>query len=97
MVELIIKEINKNNQFILLDNKTEEAYFLFFEFYNVQPELGDKLIISRDLLNRFSPFFAQPYAFDVLDEKSIIGDIKAQDKACLIKNNCKIYLIRVYG
>ncbi len=99
MIELCISEINEYNEYILLDEKTEQVYFLCLEFDKILPEVGDKIILPKILLNRFSPVYAQPYAFGEIDELSFSKDeqIYKNERACLIKNGHKIYLKRVFG
>ncbi len=97
MIELTIQEIKEFGEYILLDELTEEVYFLCLEFDKIVPEIGDKLIISNNLLNRFSPLFAQPYAFEIIGENNISEKIKIDDRACLIKDDNKIFMKRVYG
>lgn len=99
MIELKIEEIKEFNEYVLLDEKTEEVYFLCLEFFKVKPDIGDKIIIPKILLNRFSPVYAQPYSFEEIDEKTLIEykKFKKNELACLVKNDENIFLKRVYG
>jgi len=97
MVSLKILSLKENNKYLLRDMKNYRMYSLMFEFHNLKaPSVGDVIVLDDKLLNRLSEYYAQPYAFEVYDEKD--GKVNDErDLAGLYTQNKKIILRRIYG
>lgn len=98
MITCVFKEILNYNTY-KLTNKTGETE-LIFEFYDVQkPNVGDKILIHEDLLNKSSKEFSQPYAFTINKEFSArkINDLNNKEFIVLRLNNKNYVLKRIYG
>ena len=100
-VSLKIISINKNNEYVLQNEKSKKQHTLMLEFYNVKnPKVGDRLFISKNLLDINFEGFCQPYAFTVANENEI--EKFAQNNfdneiAVLFNSNNKTILKRIYG
>lgn len=99
MVALKVKR--KQQALFLLENEsTKEYYRLLFEFYNVsEPKSDDYIIIHKDLLDRKSELFAQPFAFELCVDKTFdeIKKLNNTEYAVLVTKDNKYVLKRVYG
>ncbi len=100
-LSLKIISINKNNEYVLQSEKSKKRYTLMLEFYDVEkPQIGDRLLISKTLLDKNSQLFCQPYAFAAAD-KSVIDNFAqnySNDDIVVLSNlNKNIILQRIYG
>ena len=94
-VSLKIKQINKFNEYILQDVKTKKKHRLILEFYGINPNVGDLIMINEKLLDPKSELYIQSYAFEKLDE--IENNLDETDLAGLMSNDKKYVLKRMYG
>lgn len=93
MIKLIIKEI-KDNKYTLIGK--EKIYTLDMLLYDINefPKVGDYLIINEKLLDGSNTL----YSFGALvSSYGRIVDENSEDLICLIINDKKIYLKRLYG
>ncbi len=95
-------EITKKSKFgayFLKDTKTKKEYELIFQFFGIEPQIGDKLLIFEELLNKKYEGFCQPYAFEAC--KNTLEDFfkseNEEDFAVLSHNGKKTLLKRIYG
>lgn len=93
MVELKIKKIEKNVNYVL-ENKSGGEIPIVLEFHDCEnPEVGDVLIFNKE------PKKNQFYAFGSLESgfgRKII-DGKDEDLLCIMRNSKKTILKRIYG
>lgn len=94
-VSLKIKRINKFNEYILQDVKTNKKHRLILEFYGINPKVGDLIMINEKLLDPKSEHYIQSYAFEKLGE--IENNLDETDLAGLMSNDKKYVLKRMYG
>lgn len=95
MVEVKIKKINKFHFFTLVDENNNE-YELQFQFYGMnEPSVDDVIIIHESLLDRKSPSFAQPYAFQIVD--CFCENVNNAEFIAVKTFKNKYILKRVYG
>lgn len=98
MKELIINEIN--NFSYKLRDENNNIYNLKIEFHDYIPKVGDKFMISEDLLKQISNNLS---AFGSLNDNTgrnidIISENKLlQEVIIIVSENNKIYLKRLYG
>ena len=93
MVELKIKKIEKNVNYVL-ENKSGGEIPIVLEFHDCEnPEVGDVLIFNK------MPKKNQFYAFGSLDSKygKNIIDEKDEDLLCVMKRGKKLILKRLNG
>ena len=100
MIFGIVKRVSKYNAFeIKTQCKTCE---IVLEFYGVdKPEVGDEILIHENLLNPDWCFFTQPYAFELITNKTI-DEVRMANNAELIaftslKSKDSFVLKRIYG
>lgn len=91
-VSLKIKRINKFNEYILQDVKTNKKHRLILEFYG---KVGDLIMVNEKLLDPKSEHYIQSYAFEKLGE--IESNLDETDLAGLMSNDKKYVLKRMYG
>lgn len=94
-VSLKIKRINKFNEYILQDVKTNKKHRLILEFYGINPKVGDLIMVNEKLLDPKSEHYIQSYAFEKLGE--IESNLDETDLAGLMSNDKKYVLKRMYG
>lgn len=100
---LKIKEIKEYNEYILHDELTNKDYRLILEFYGIDsPQVGDFLLLHKNLLDPQNQWYSQPYAFEILtdDDSSLKEEsskIKDIDLAALSTKDKKYVLKRIYG
>ena len=94
-LSLKIMQINKFNEYILQDIKTKKTHRLILEFYKINPNVGDIILISEKLLDPKSDLYIQSYAFEELEE--ITKNLDEADLAGLITKDKKYILKRMYG
>lgn len=99
MISLIVKDIDEYNNCIL-QSKNLNIFQLKFELYDC-PNLsvGDKILISKELLDEKSEKYCRPYAFkktsDYSDQE--IKDLKNSDYMVAQIGGQTISLKRIYG
>ena len=94
-MSLKIKRINKFNEYILQDVKTNKKHRLILEFYGINPKVGDLIMVNEKLLDPKSEHYIQSYAFEKLGE--IESNLDETDLAGLMSNDKKYVLKRMYG
>ena len=98
MIVCMFKQILENNNYIIADSQNN--YEVMFEFYGVnKPQIGDKILIHKGLLDQESPNYTQPYAFKLIQEFDL-NKIKQKNDAeyiVLQTNKNSFVLKRVYG
>lgn len=94
-IELIVKEVGKFNDYVLIDKLKDKLYTAYFEFYGV-PQLcvNDKIIVEEDILNRKSANYVMPCAFELLTDGC---QVKSKDLAVAQIKDKEYKLKRVYG
>ena len=97
MITLKILKIEKNNKYLLEDEKLNK-YNLFLEFYGIDnPKIDDTISFDKKLLDMDFEGYAQPYAFEVIKESNDYDKSKKLDYAILTKNGKQLPLRRIYG
>ena len=100
MVKLTFEKVEDNNFYVLKD-ENGNMHELVLEFYGLSVLLsnGDKILMHEALLNRNSPKYTQPYAFE-LDFKTaseaVLKD-ELEDNIILRVSGKNFVLKRIYG
>ena len=94
-----ILEKKKYGNYILKDVETGKQCSLIFQFFGVEPKVGDKISFHKKLLDKTFAGFAQPYAFEPIksSKDALLNIGKDLDLAVLVCGNKKIMLKKVYG
>lgn len=97
MFEIIEKK--KYGNYILKDVETGKQCSLNFQFFNVEPKVGDKISLHKKLLDKTFAGFSQPYAFEPIkgDKGALLNIGKDLDLAVLVCGGKKILVKRIYG
>ena len=97
MIELVVEEIKDYGEYILRNLENAQRISLILEFYNMQkPIKGDRLILSKKLLDKTSLSYVQPYAFAFEGFREDMKDL--DDRFAMLKTKNKILLLkRLYG
>ena len=99
MVSLIVDEVKEFAMYVLED-QNKQKYQLGFELYGMgELAVGDKILISNELLNSQSQKFCVPYAFEITNEYNPqqIKDLN-NDEYIVVKHDDKIICMkRIYG
>ena len=96
MIVLKIKAI-KNNKYLLLDEKQNVFYNLFFEFYGLEPKINDSITFDERFLNSSWEGYAQPYAFELVKNQKEYNENKKSEYAVLTLAGKDFLLRRIYG
>ena len=96
---LQIQKIGKYNSYTcLLEDNSQIT--LVLEFYNtVAPQVGDKILINSELLDKSNKHYTQPYSFTSTKELTAkqIKELEHINFAVLKHNKKYIALKRIYG
>ena len=94
-----IVKIKRFGNYILKDLNTKEEKSLIMQFFEVEPKVGDKILLHDKVFDKTLPSFSQPYVFAPTKEKVELKEDKIIniDTAILIVNNKKIMLKRIFG
>ncbi len=95
-----IVEVNKHNEYVLINKVDKTRIELQLEFYGVnKPSVGDKILIHASLLNKKSSAYTQPYAFERSEEfqPKQVKEMDMKEFIVLRKNNKNHTLKRIYG
>jgi len=96
---LEVVEKQKFGVYVFKNEKTGKNVKLIFQFYGIDLDVGDKLIIQSQLLNRRYSGFSQPYTFEkVTKNLKEVSENTSKNDLGVINKNGKEYLVkRVYG
>ena len=98
MIALTIK--SKNNNVYEFCSEYVVSLSLKIYFDGIQsPDVGDKILIHKDLINSTSEIFSQPYVFEYTTNISAT-EIKKNNSTehIVVKHNGKYYCLkRIYG
>lgn len=100
MIHLIIDKIKDFNIYVLKEENGTRTYEIMFEFYgDIKPEIGDKILIDSELLNRYSAYFVQPYAYEVYEGEDLTKkqDFDTKNYSVLYTKDKTIILKRLFG
>lgn len=94
-----IVKIERFGNYVLKDLSTGEQKDLVMQFFEINPSVGDKILLHNKVFDKTIVSFSQPYAFAPTKEKIELKEDKIIniDTAILIANNKKIMLKRIYG
>ncbi|MGN1200957.1 MAG: hypothetical protein ACI4R8_01650 [Candidatus Caccovivens sp.] len=97
MIQLKVKEIKTNGEYVLQE-KDGQTQSLILEFYDITPPVvGDTLFVHRNLLNRSSKKFTQPFAFEPLSVENENQKVDDEEMIGLHTQNGDVVLKRIYG
>ena len=97
VVKLKIIGLDEYNRYHLINEDTNETYFLFLEFYGIKtPPAGSIIAIDERLLNPNFEGFCQPYAFKLCQDKTSMPKNDSEYIA-LKTGNFSYVLKRIYG
>lgn len=97
MFEIIEKK--RYGNYILKDVETGNQCSLIFQFFGVEPKVGDKISLHKKLLDKTFAGFSQPYTFEPIkrSKDALLNIGKDLDLAVLVCGGKKILAKRVYG
>jgi len=98
MISCTIEEVLENNRYRLNPYTERYPYMLMFNGID-KPSKGDQILIHESLLDLRSPWFCQPYIFEIVQGEDPKKIKKLNDREyVIVKIENKIYVLkRIYG
>lgn len=97
MVALKILEIKKAGVLVLQEKESEKIFELMFQFFGVNANVSDTIILNEKLLNPNFEGFIQPYAFEKCDKKVEEIDAGTEFSVLHKMSGENLVIQRVYG
>ena len=99
METLTVAKIEEYGMYVLT-GKNNKEYKLGFELYGIDGlSVGDKILISKELLDMSSPKFCVPYAFEETQKRTPqeVRDLKDAEYIVVKHDDKIICMKRIYG